>query len=126
MPLIRNSALAILVMALTACAVEPGYNRYQVPAGAKQPGQGAVVELHDRARDALDRQAYQKAVDYLQRAIKIEPRNPHSWHYLARAYWRSGDYRRCLEMADRSFSYSASEDGLDHDNRELMEKCRQG
>jgi hypothetical protein len=62
----------------------------------------------------------------LQRAIKIEPRNPHSWHYLAETYWRSGDNLRCLEMVERSRSYSSSADDLEHANQQLREKCQQG
>ena len=116
----------MLALIITSCALEPRYNRYQIPAGQTQSGQGAVAELQRSAKHALQRQAYQQAIDYLQRAIKIEPRNPHSWHYLARTYWRSGDYRRCVEMAERSLSYSNSEDDLGHANRQLREKCRQG
>lgn len=126
MSLIRIKGLVILALVVTACAVEPRYNQYQLPAQQSQPGQGAVVELQRNAKAALQRQAYQQAVDYLQRAIKIEPRNPYSWHYLAETYWRSGDYRRCVEMVERSFSYSSSDDDLDHVNQQLKEKCQQG
>ena len=86
--------------------------------------QGAVAELQRNAREALGRQAYQQAIDLLQRAIKIEPRNPHSWHYLAETYWRSGDNLRCLEMVERSRSYSSSADDLEHANQRLREKCQ--
>jgi len=126
MSLIRIKSLLILALVVTACAVEPRYNQYQLPTQQSQPGQGAVVELQRNAKAALQRQAYQQAVDYLQRAIKIEPRNPHSWHYLAETYWRSGDYRRCVEMVERSFSYSSSDDDLDHVNQHLKEKCQHG
>lgn len=126
MSLIRIQSLVLLSLLVTACALEPRYNQYQLPPQQSQPGQGAVAELQRNAREALSRQDYQQAVDYLQRAIKIEPRNPHSWHYLAETYWRSGDRRRCVEMVERSFSYSSSEDDLDHANQQLREKCQQG
>ncbi len=126
MSLIRIIGLVFLALLVTACALEPSYNRYQLPAQQSKPSQGAVAELQRNARAALQRQAYQQAIDYLQRAIKIEPRNPHSWHYLAEAYWRSGDRRRCVEMVERSFSYSSSADDLDHVNQQLKEKCQQG
>ena len=116
----------MIALAVSACTVQPGYNRYQLPVKQSQPGQGAVAELQRNARAALRHQAYQQAIDYLQRAIKIEPRNPYSWHYLAETYWRSGDYRRCVEMVERSFSYSSSADDLDHINQQLKEKCQQG
>ena len=127
MSLIRIKSLVILALILTACATGPRYNRYQLPAGQSQPGQqGAVAELQRNARQALERQAYQQAIDVLQRAIKIEPRNPHSWHYLAETYWRSGDSLRCLEMVERSRSYSSGADDLEHANQQLREKCQQG
>jgi Tfp pilus assembly protein PilF len=113
-----------LLLFLSACAVEPGYNRYELPAADGQPGDSAVAQLQESARQALERHDYQQAVEYLQRAIKIEPRNPYNWHYLAETYWQSGDLRRCAEMADRAFSYSSEADGLDEQNRRLMDKCR--
>jgi len=122
MSLIRLSIPLLLL--LSACAVDPGYNRYELPAAQNQPGESAVAQLQRNARQALERDDYQQAVEYLQRAIKIEPRNPYSWHYLAETYWLSGDLRRCAEMADRSFSYSSEEDELDELNRRLKDKCQ--
>jgi Tfp pilus assembly protein PilF len=122
MPLKLLSLLLLLL--LSACAVEPAYNRYELPAAAGQPGESAVAQLQRKAREALEHSDYQQAVDYLQRAIKIEPRNPYSWHYLAETYWLSGDLRRCAEMADRSFSYSSEADRLDAANRRLKEQCQ--
>ena len=127
MPLMRFYCLLLLVLTLGACALEPQYNRYQSPPRQNQPGQsGAVAELQRNARDALSRQAWQQAIDYLQRAIRIEPRNPFSWHYLAETYWRSGDVRRCLEMVERSFSYSSSADRLEDANQKLKASCEEG
>ncbi|MDH3221316.1 MAG: tetratricopeptide repeat protein [Gammaproteobacteria bacterium] len=126
MPLIRFSGLAVLLLLASSCALEPQYNQYQFPDRPNQPGQDAVAELQHSASEALRRDAYQQAIDYLQRAIKIDPRNPHSWHRLAEVYWRSGDFRRCVEMIERSFSYSDSDDRLDRVNRKLRQKCQQG
>jgi Tfp pilus assembly protein PilF len=113
-----------LLLILSACAVEPEFNRYELPAAQSQPGESAVVQLQRSAKQALGREDYQQAIEFLQRAIKIEPRNPYSWHYLAETYWLSGDLRRCAEMADRSFSYSSEADGLDALNRRLKDKCQ--
>ena len=123
----RKLQLLLLALMLGACALEPQYNRYQSPPQQDQSGQsGAVAELQRNARDALSQQAYQQAIDYLQRAIRIEPRNPFSWHYLAETYWRSGDRRRCLEMIERSLSYSSSADRLEDANQKLRARCEQG
>ena len=122
MPLKPLSILLLLL--LSACAVEPAYNRYELPAASNQPGESAVAQLQRKAREALDNGDYQQAVEFLQRAIKIEPRNPYSWHYLAETYWLKGDLRRCAEMADRSFSYSSETDRLDEANRQLKDLCQ--
>ena len=126
MSLIRKTACALIALLVCACAAPPRDNRYQLPATQTQPQQGAVGELQRRARDALARREYPRAIDYLQRAIRIEPRNPHSWHYLARVYRDSGDFERCIEMIERSFSYSSGTDDLDRANRQLKASCRQG
>lgn len=126
MSLIRFGLLAMLLLQLAGCAPAPTSNRYQLPAGQAQPGQAAVDELQRRARQALEQRAYAQAVEYLQRAIRIEPRNPLSWHYLAVTYRSSGDYPRCVEMARRSFSYSSGDENLDAANRQLTETCQRG
>ena len=66
------------------------------------------------------------AIDYLQRAIKIEPRNAWSWYYLADIYWRTGQYQRCLAMIERSMDYAAagSDDQLAGANTELQGQCQ--
>lgn len=127
MSLMRFICLSIIGLLLAACALEPEYNRYQSPPEQNRPGQsGAVAELQRNAREALSRRAYQQAIDYLQRAIRIEPRNPFSWHYLAETYWRSGDPARCLQMVERSFSYSTSRDRLEDANQKLKARCQPG
>jgi len=126
MSLIRRVIPPLLVLLLSCCAVEPGYNRYQLPDDRSQPGSSAVAELQQSARRALDDGDFRLAVEYLQRAIKIEPRNPYSWHYLGETYRRSGDYQRCAEMVERSFSYSEAGDDLDIPNRRLRTLCLAG
>ncbi len=123
--MIRIFPPLLLALLLAGCAHETAApNRYQQPAARTQPGQGAVAELQQQARSALERGAYAQARDYLQRAIRIEPRNPFSWHYLALSYRQGGDYARCFEMAERSFSYSQRSDGLDAANLQLIQACQ--
>ena len=112
MSLMRFICLSIIGLLLAACALEPEYNRYQSPPEQNRPGQsGAVAELQRNAREALARRAYQQAIDYLQRAIRIDPRNPFSWHYLAETYWRSGDPARKSLESDTPNSSSGSDRG---------------
>jgi len=126
MSLIRRLIFTVILSWLASCAVEPVHNRYQLPADEQQPGDSAVAELQQRAKQALAGKDYRLAIEYLQRAIRIEPRNPYSWHYLGETYRASGDYRRCLEMVERSSSYSEEGGDLDASNRRLRQICQSG
>jgi len=113
-----------LIFLLASCTVptEQG-NRFQVSSAKASSTSGPVAELHRSAIAALDKKNSKQAIEYLQRAIKIEPRNPHSWHYLAQSYWQSGNFAKCLAMIERSYSYSRPVDGLDDANEALKHKC---
>ena len=83
-----------------------------------------MVQLQNQALAAINEDQYQLAIDYLQRAIKIQPRDPWSWHYLADIYWRKGQYDRCLSMLDRSSGYAVDDAALADANADLRAKCQ--
>jgi len=115
-----------VVSIITACSIpEPPANRYQSDVDVSQPEAQPVAELHSQALAALDAGQYQQAIDYLQRAIRIQPRDAWSWHYLAQTYWRQGQFERCLEMIERSSSYAIDE-VVDGANDKLKVQCQQG
>lgn len=117
-------ALITITLVLASCAgPKTETERYHRIADEYQPGTGAVRELHRGAISALNQGSIQQAIDYLQRAIKIEPRNAFSWHYLAQTYWHSRNYDRCIDMIERSISYSSSKDDLDRANSALRAQC---
>jgi len=121
-----NLLLALLFSCgLAACSLETHTNPYQLAKADTAGSAGAVSELQMNAISALGREDWDQAIDYLQRAIRIEPRNPFSWHYLAQAYWYRGDLPRCLEMVERSYSYSRPDDALDDANEQLRARCEQ-
>ena len=120
----RPFLLALLII-ITSCSgpkIEP--ERYQTASIASERSSGPVAELHRKAISAINQNSYPQAVEFLQRAIKIEPRNAFSWHYLAQTYWHSNQYGRCIEMVNRSISYSTSQDDLDRANATLLSQCR--
>jgi Tfp pilus assembly protein PilF len=118
----------LLVLLLIAACSGPSVTsvRYETEATGSQRSEGPVAELHRKALSALNQQNYQQSIEYLHRAIKIEPRNAYSWHYLAQTYWRSKDYDRCRDMLNRSISYSSEQDNLDRANATLMSQCEVG
>ena len=116
-----------MALALAACGAvsTPTTNRYQQPPpGASAPAPDAVGQLQRDARAALDGAAPERAIDYLQRAIRIEPRNASSWQLLAEAWRQAGDGRRCVEMARRAASYGRGDAAFERDNRRLLDACQ--
>ncbi len=80
--------------------------------------------LQNQALAAINEDQYPLATDYLQRAIKIQPRNAWSWHYLADIHWRQGQYERCIAMIERSEDYAGADKQLDSENVRLREQCQ--
>jgi len=124
----RRLAIILLLLFSSACQVPepPVDNRYQRAPENTASGQspsGPVVQLQNQALAAINEDQYQLAIDYLQRAIKIQPRDPWSWHYLADIYWRKGQYDRCLAMIDRSSGYAVKDAALADANANLRAQC---
>ena len=113
----------IVIVSCTGPGVTP--DRYQTASISSERTIGPVAELHSMAISAISNNLYPQAIEYLQRAIKIEPRNAFSWHYLAQTYWHNKQYGRCLEMIKRSISYSSKLDDLDRANKALIMQCRE-
>ena len=126
----RRLAIVSLLLFTSACQTpEPAVdNRYQrAPENTESAGQAPsspVVQLQNQALAAINEDQYQLAIDYLQRAIKIQPRDPWSWHYLADIYWRKGQYDRCLAMIDRSSGYAVNDAALADANADLRARCQ--
>lgn len=123
-------ALLVLIAVCSACGTpepEPD-NRYQrsieSDTTAIEATAAPVIQLHNQALAAINEGQYQLAIDSLQRAIRIQPRNAWSWHYLADIYWRQGERERCLGMIERSQSYGRDDAQLDEANRVLRLQCQ--
>ena len=116
--------LLVFSILMVSCA-GPGIvpERYQTASIASERSIGPVAELQRKAISAINQNHYPQAVEYLQRAIKIEPRNAFSWHYLAQTYWHTRQYDRCLDMVKRSISYSSKLDDLNRVNAALLSQC---
>lgn len=125
--LLLRVAIPLILSFLTACTVpQKPPNRYQDNIEVSKLEAGPVTELQNQALAALNEEQYQLAVDYLQRAIKIQPRNAWSWHYLAQTYWRDDQHDRCLAMIERSNSYGSFDEDLMSANDRLKPKCQPG
>ncbi len=122
--------LILSLLLLSACAIKPPppverTETYHRPAKPKAPAPttNAVSTLQRKAIQLINAERYDDAIGYLQRAIKIDPRDARSWHYLAQAYWHKQDFPQCRAMVRRAMSYSQNNPELQKANKTLLQQC---
>jgi predicted Zn-dependent protease len=128
--------LAFLVLATAGCAtVVPGPG--PVPAPAPLPEAASLPEPAPHAENlaiagllvgartdaAAGRLA--NAAASLERALRIEPRNPRLWQELARVRLKQGDYAQAESTAARSNSWAGSDNALRAENWRLIAHARE-
>ena len=130
-------ALALLVGALSVvvadavAAVERLSDEVRTVRGADRPlalsgrGNEAVLALLESAERELRAGRPEQASVALERALRIEPRNPTVWHYLGLARLDLGDYAQAEVMASRSHSLAPTDRTLRAYNARLVATARQ-
>jgi Tfp pilus assembly protein PilF len=83
----------------------------------------SLNSLQMKALKLMNEQHYDSAIDYLQRAVKIDPRNALNWHYLAQNYWHKQDFSSCRNMIQRAIAYSQLDEDLQRANKILLDQC---
>ena len=73
----------------------------------------AVVALLESAHEAEKARQYGRAAAVLERALKVDPRDPRTWHRLAAVRYRQGRHAEAEALALRSLSLRAGDRGLD-------------
>jgi tetratricopeptide (TPR) repeat protein len=122
----RLAVLAFLA-AFAGCAStprpEPGPPPpFPAPAHAETP---AIASLMDSARtDALAGRLANAGAS-LERALRIEPRNPRLWQELARVRLQQQDYVQAESCAHRSNSWAGDDETLRADNWRLIAQARE-
>jgi len=118
----RNLILIPLLLWLAGCALAPpgedqGFRAGPADAAAPvlpPPGTPrAVLTLIGQARAAMEAGDPLTAAARLERALRIEPRNPVLWHYMARLRLARNQPKRAAGLAARANS-------LAHGNRRLQ------
>jgi len=112
-------SILLLAMLLTACALAPPGTREGFKAGPGDaaetipppPGTSrAVIALLAEARAAIEAGDTVVAETKLERALRIEPRNPVLWHYMARLRLVQNRPRQAAGLAARSNSLDRTGD----------------
>jgi tetratricopeptide (TPR) repeat protein len=109
----------------------PGVETYpSVPAdrgsvSAPAPaGSPAVIALLDRADQQYQARDLDAAAASLERALRIEPRNPGLWHRLAAVRLEQGQYGQAAQMAGKSNSLAGGDTRLQARNWRLIAAAR--
>ena len=84
----------------------------------------AIAGLMDSARSDAAAGRLGNAAASLERALRIEPRNPRLWQELARVRLRQGDYVQAESLAQRSNSWAGSDAMLRAENARIIEQAR--
>ena len=96
----RRIVILITTLFLAGCA---GMQATEPPPPPTQPSENtAVIALLNKAGNQSAAGQMDKASENLERALRIEPRNPLLWHELARIRLEQGQYRQAENMAAKS------------------------
>ena len=116
---IRRSIL-ITILFLGGCA---GLQEADAP--PTQPSDNtAVIALLNKAGDQSAAGQMDQASENLERALRIEPRNPLLWHELARIRLAQGQYRQAENMAAKSNMLTGANHGLKAKNWRIIGEAR--
>ena len=87
-------------------------------------GNPAVIALLDRAQLENAGGHRETAGASLERALRIEPRNPWLWHELAQLRLTQGQYAQAITLAQKSTSFAGGERHLQALNWRLIGNAR--
>ena len=114
-----------MVLALVRCAVvPPPATPEEALARTPVSDSNAIVALVEAARTDTDGGNFIKAAAALERALRIEPRNPRLWHELAQLKLKEGDYVQAASMAARSNTWAGTDKMLRAANWRLIGEAR--
>jgi Tfp pilus assembly protein PilF len=112
----RRAALALAAL-VSACASAP-------PAEPAASENQAVVALVDDARPDPAGERRGESAAAIERALRIEPRNPRLWQRLARLRLDEGDYAQAESLAARANSWSGKDRRLRAANWRIIAEAR--
>ena len=84
----------------------------------------AIAGLMENARAESAAGNLGGAAASLERALRIEPRNPRLWHELARVRLKQGQYAQAESVAVRSNSWASEDKALRAENWRLIAESR--
>lgn len=104
------------LLLLAGCAVSP-------PVASQN---AAVVALFEQAHTQVSAGQPEAAGTSLERALRIEPRNPVLWQELARVRLTQGEYRQAENLAAKSNALAGDDKRLRAENWRIIGQARSG
>lgn len=90
-----------------------------------QPAPPAVTALEKGIAQKIGQRSYLEAIADIERAIRIQPKNPELWHALALSRLRLGESELAEDLAKKSNSFAKSDVELTRANWRLIAESRQ-
>ena len=109
------------VLFLGACA---GHQQTEAPPPIQPSKNTAVIALLSKAGDQSAAGQMDEASENLERALRIEPRNPLLWHELARIRLAQGQYKQAENMAAKSNMMTGANQDLKAKNWRIIGDAR--
>ena len=85
----------------------------------------AVIALLDETDFQTRQGSDEDAVNAIERAIRLEPKNPYLWYRLAVLRFKNHQWRQAVALAEKSHSLSGRHPELQKANAELVRRARQ-
>jgi Tfp pilus assembly protein PilF len=125
----RQLLAVVVILGGCASVQQPAPVSEPVPAPVPAPPalfeNVAVASLVDGARTDAAAGRLVHAAASLERALRIEPRNPRLWQELARVRLKQGDYAQAESVAARSNSWAGADTRLRAENWRLIAQARE-
>jgi len=110
----------LMLCGLTGCAGFSGRDQEITPVS----GNVAVVSLVNAAQSDINNGKYDAASATLERALRLEPRNPALWNQLAKLRMQQGQYQQAEGLAARSNGWSVNNKILRAENWRIIGESR--
>ncbi|WP_375738523.1 tetratricopeptide repeat protein [Pseudomonas boanensis] len=109
--------MSILMLAICTAA--------SLPALAAQQSNSASAAMLEAASLQLEFGEVEQAGDTLERALRIEPNNPATLHYLGQVRLQQGQYEQAVALATKSNARARNNTELHNRNLQLIQAARQ-
>jgi len=125
--MIRTGILVLLAVALSACAQLPGtpgtagtQGSTPAPEAGSPPPASPAAALLEQSRQQSTNGDYDQAVASVERALRIEPRNPWLWLELAQIHRAAGNDRQAEGHARKALSLAGTDRAAEQAARQFL------